>query len=36
MEFSKFLIDKNGKPIERFAPSFQPERIDLILEKLLK
>ena len=34
--FTKFLIDKNGKPIKRYSPTFKPERIDFELEKLLK
>ncbi len=33
--FTKFLIDKNGKPIKRFSPSTKPEEIDTYLEKLL-
>jgi glutathione peroxidase len=33
--FTKFLIDKNGKPIKRFSPSTKPEKIDKYLEKLL-
>jgi len=32
--FTKFLIDANGKPIKRFAPTVRPEKIDLYLEKL--
>lgn len=33
--FEKFLIDKNGKPLKRFAPWVKPERIDDYLAKLL-
>ena len=25
--FTKFLIDKNGNPVERFAPQKKPEEI---------
>lgn len=34
--FTKFLIDHNGKPIKRFSPTFTPEKIDIYLENLLK
>jgi glutathione peroxidase len=33
--FTKFLIDKNGKPLKRFAPVTKPEKIDKYLEKVL-
>ncbi|MBI3804127.1 MAG: glutathione peroxidase [Nitrospirae bacterium] len=33
--FTKFLIDKNGKPVERFAPGTKPESIEKTVEKLL-
>ena len=33
--FTKFLIDTNGKPIKRFAPTTKPEEIDHYLEKIL-
>ncbi|MDW7691443.1 glutathione peroxidase [Flammeovirgaceae bacterium SG7u.111] len=33
--FTKFLIDKNGEPIKRFAPTDKPEKIDVYLEKLI-
>jgi glutathione peroxidase len=33
--FTKFLIDANGKPIKRFAPTTKPEKIDKYLSKLL-
>jgi glutathione peroxidase len=29
--FTKFLIDKNGKPVKRFSPSTKPEKIDQYL-----
>lgn len=31
--FTKFLIDKNGKPVKRFAPTDKPEKIDKYLSK---
>lgn len=33
--FTKFLIDKNGKPVKRFAPMTKPEKIDKYIEKYL-
>ncbi len=33
--FTKFLVDKNGKPVKRFAPVTKPEKIDKYLEKVL-
>lgn len=33
--FTKFLIDRNGKPIKRFSPQTKPEKIDLYLEKII-
>ena len=33
--FTKFLIDSNGKPVKRFAPVVTPEKIDKYLETLL-
>lgn len=33
--FTKFLIDKNGKPIKRFAPTTKPEAIEAYIKKLL-
>lgn len=33
--FTKFLIDKNGKPIKRFSPTSKPEKIDTYLAKYL-
>lgn len=32
--FTKFLIDSNGKPVKRFAPTTTPAEIDLYLEKM--
>lgn len=34
--FTKFLIDKNGKPIERFAPTTAPHSIASKIDDLLK
>lgn len=33
--FTKFLIDKNGKPKKRFAPTDQPEKIEKYIRNLL-
>lgn len=33
--FTKFLIDKEGNVVYRFAPSFTPEEIDKFIAKLL-
>jgi glutathione peroxidase len=33
--FTKFLIDRSGKPIKRFSPLTKPEKIDKYLNKLL-
>lgn len=33
--FTKFLLDTNGKPVERFAPVTQPEKIDTYIKKIL-
>ena len=33
--FTKFLIDKDGKPLKRFAPTTKPEKIDKYLESRL-
>jgi glutathione peroxidase len=33
--FTKFLIDTNGKPIKRFSPSTKPKEIDKYLQKYL-
>jgi glutathione peroxidase len=34
--FTKFLIDKEGKIVERFAPTYEPEKIQEKIEELLK
>src|SRR5690606_10953918 len=33
--FTKFLIDKNGKPIKRYAPQDKPEDIAKDIEEIL-
>jgi len=33
--FTKFLIDKNGKPIKRFAPTTKPDQIESHIKKIL-
>jgi len=33
--FAKFLIDRNGKPVQRFAPRTKPEDLTEAIEKLL-
>jgi glutathione peroxidase len=33
--FTKFLIDKNGTVVKRFAPTIKPEKIVMDIEKLL-
>jgi glutathione peroxidase len=34
--FTKFLIDRNGLPVNRFSPSTEPEKLVGDIEKLLK
>jgi len=31
--FTKFLIDADGKPVKRFSPTTKPDKIDAYLEK---
>ena len=33
--FTKFVIDKNGKPVERFSPITKPEAIEPMIKNLL-
>ncbi len=33
--FTKFLVDRNGNVVDRFAPSTKPEKIEEKIEKLL-
>lgn len=34
--FTKFLIDRDGKVIKRYAPTLKPSKIEADIEKLLK
>ena len=34
--FTKFLIDSEGKPVNRYAPATKPEQLEGDIEKLLK
>ena len=34
--FTKFLIDKDGNPVDRFAPTTKPESMEDDIKKLLK
>ena len=33
--FTKFLVDKDGNPVKRFAPTTKPEKIEKYLENIL-
>ncbi len=33
--FTKFLVDREGKVVGRYAPTFEPEKLEEIIEKLL-
>lgn len=33
--FTKFLVDKNGKVVARFAPTYGPEEIEEAIKNLL-
>ncbi|MFD2826117.1 glutathione peroxidase [Leeuwenhoekiella polynyae] len=33
--FTKFLIDKNGKPIKRYAPITKPQKMEASIKRLL-
>ncbi|MDG1332188.1 MAG: glutathione peroxidase [Crocinitomicaceae bacterium] len=33
--FTKFLIDKNGKPVKRFAPTTKPEKMEAYVKEIL-
>lgn len=33
--FTKFLIDKNGTPVKRFAPTTKPEDMEDFIEKII-
>lgn len=34
--FTKFLVDANGNPVKRFAPTTKPEKLEKDVRKLLK
>ncbi len=34
--FTKFLVDRNGKVVKRFAPAYVPKKIKSDIQKLLK
>jgi glutathione peroxidase len=33
--FTKFIIDKNGKPVKRFAPVTTPEKMEEFIKDIL-
>jgi len=33
--FTKFVIDKNGRPVKRFSPMTKPEKMETFLTKIL-
>lgn len=33
--FTKFLVDKSGKVVARFAPTYEPEKLEEAIKKLL-
>ncbi len=33
--FTKFLVDREGKVVKRFAPTYEPEQLEKEIEKLL-
>ncbi|MCT4560309.1 MAG: glutathione peroxidase [Crocinitomicaceae bacterium] len=33
--FTKFVIDRNGKPVKRFSPTTKPEKMEGLLSELL-
>jgi glutathione peroxidase len=33
--FTKFLVDKNGKPVERYAPTTKPKDLEKDIEQEL-
>jgi glutathione peroxidase len=33
--FTKFLVDQNGKPVKRFGPTTKPEKMEAYIAKLL-
>lgn len=33
--FTKFIVDKNGKPVKRFSPTTKPEKMESLVKQLL-
>jgi len=33
--FTKFVIDKNGKPVKRYAPTTAPEKMESFIEEII-
>ena len=33
--FTKFIVDKNGRPVKRFAPITKPEKMEKLITKIL-
>ena len=33
--FTKFIIDKNGKPVRRFSPTTKPEKMESFIQKIV-
>ena len=34
--FTKFVVDKNGKPVKRYSPTTTPEKLESLIIQLLK
>ncbi len=34
--FTKFIVDKHGKPVKRFSPTTNPAKMEALIQKLLK
>ena len=34
--FTKFILDKTGKPVKRFAPTTKPKKMENVIKELLK
>lgn len=34
--FTKFVVDKNGKPVKRFSPTTTPDKLESLIIQLLK
>jgi glutathione peroxidase len=33
--FTKFVVDKNGKPVKRFLPFTKPEKMEAYIKRIL-